>query len=172
MQYRKFLIASALAASAVQAAAAPVSATSDATGEAIILVPLTLTKIDDLDFGSVIPSGVSGSVTINATSGARSFTGGVTGVPSAVGQRGYFGGAGSPSQQVIIAVTPPAALTSTTVPADTIPVLAITLDGSPIRTIDPVARTFFFGLGGVLQINANQPEGLYEATFDVTAVYL
>ena len=91
---------------------------------------------------------------------------------SAAGQRAYFGGAGSPSQQVIVALTPPTDLTSTTNPADKIPVLALTLDGSAIRSIDPVARTFFFGVGGVLQINANQPEGLYEATFDVTAVYL
>ena len=48
MDYRKLLIASALMAAAVPAAAAPVSATNDATGEAIILVPLTLTKIDEL----------------------------------------------------------------------------------------------------------------------------
>jgi hypothetical protein len=46
------------------------------------------------------------------------------------------------------------------------------MDGSPVRTVDPVTRTFFFGLGGTLQVNARQPEGLYEATFDVTAFYL
>jgi hypothetical protein len=61
---------------------------------------------------------------------------------------------------------------STSNPADKIPVLAITLDGPVIRSIDPTTRTFFFGLGGVLQINANQPEGDYEATFNVTAMYL
>jgi hypothetical protein len=168
----KYVIAAALAATAVPAAAAPVSATTDAEGRALILVPLTLTKIEDLGFGSVVPSGVSGSVTINATTGARSFTGGVTGVPSDAGQRAYFGGAGSPNQQVVISVDTPAQLVSTTNPADTIPVLAMTLDGSSIRTIDATTRTFFFGLGGVIQINANQPEGVYEATFDVTAIYL
>jgi hypothetical protein len=172
VDYRKFIVATALAAAAVPVGAAPVPATTNATGEAIILVPLTLTKLQDLDFGTMIPAAVSGTVTINAATGARSFTGGVTGVASAAGQRAYFGGAGSPSQQVIVALTPPVDLTSTTNPADKIPVLALTLDGLPIRSIDPVARTFFFGVGGVLQINANQPEGLYEATFDVTAVYL
>jgi hypothetical protein len=96
----------------------------------------------------------------------------VTGVPSDAGQRAYFGGAGSPNQQVVISVDTPAQLVSTTNPADTIPVLAMTLDGSSIRTIDATTRTFFFGLGGVIQINANQPEGVYEATFDVTAIYL
>ncbi len=50
--------------------------------------------------------------------------------------------------------------------------LALTLDGSPVRLIDPATRTFFFGLGGVIQINANQPDGIYQSTFDVTAIYL
>ena len=40
------------------------------------------------------------------------------------------------------------------------------------RTIDPATRTFFFGLGGVLQINSNQADGLYQNTFDITAIYL
>lgn len=172
MDYCKYLIAAAFAATAVPAAAAPVSATTDANGRALILVPLTLTKIDDIGFGTVVSSSVSGSVSINATTGARSVTGGVTAVPSDAGQRGYFGGAGSPNQQVVISVDPPSQLVSTTNPADTITVLGITLDGGAIRTIDATTRTFFFGLGGTLQINADQPEGLYEATFDVTAIYL
>jgi hypothetical protein len=168
----KYLIGAVLAATAVPAAAAPVNATTNATGRALILVPLTLTKIDDLGFGTVVQPSVSGTVTVDPVTGARSFTGGVTGVPSGVVQRGYLGGAGSPNQQVVISVSAPSDLVSTSNPADKIPVLAITLDGPVIRSIDPTTRTFFFGLGGVLQINANQPEGDYEATFNVTAMYL
>ncbi len=174
MDYRKHLTAAALAAAAVAAPAqaAPVPAATDASGRALILVPLTLTKIDDLDFGSVIPAPVNGTVTINPTNGARSFTGGVAGVPSAAGNRAFFGGAGSPNQQVVVTVTAPAALVSTTNAANTIPVMALTLDGGPLRSIDPVTRAFFFGIGGIIELNANQPEGDYEATFDVTATYL
>jgi hypothetical protein len=172
VDYSKYLIAAALAASAVPAAAAPVEATTDAEGRALILIPLTLTKIDDLEFGTVIPAGVSGTVKIDAVTGERTFTGGVTGVPSDIGQRAYLGGAGSPNQQVVVVVDEPTELVSTTNPADKIPVLAIMLDGSPIRSVHPVDRTFFFGLGGIIQINANQPEGDYEATFEVTAIYL
>lgn len=169
MDYRKILIAGAIAAAVVPSPAT--AATEQTTGEALILLPLELTKIDDLDFGSVIPSGVSGTVTINAGTGARSFTGGATGVPSATGQRAYFGGAGTPGQQVFVGITPPTQLNHTSTSA-TIPVLALTLDGAPMRVIDPITRTFFIGVGGVLQINPNQAEGLYEATFDVTAIYL
>jgi opacity protein-like surface antigen len=167
----KYLIAAAMAAVAAPAAAAPVAASTDAGGRALILVPLSLTKLDDLEFGSVIPSSLSGTVSINATSGARSFAGGVTGAPSDVGKRARFAGAGSPNQQIVIAITPPAELVSTTNPADKITVLGLTLEGSPIRTIG-ATRAFFFGIGGTIRINANQPEGLYVAPFDVTAVYL
>ena len=47
---------------AAPAQAAPVAASPSAQAEALILIPLTLTKIDDLDFGTVISSPVSGTV--------------------------------------------------------------------------------------------------------------
>ncbi len=171
MGYSKLLLAAALAASAVPAAAAPVAATNDASGRALILVPLTLTKVDDLEFGTIVPSAISGVVSIDPANGDRLVGGGVTGVLSDPGQRAYFGGAGSPNQQVIVFVTPPAQLTSTSNPANTIPVLALPLEGSPIKTIHPVTRSFFFGVGGIILVGANQPEGVYEATFEVTASY-
>lgn len=159
--------ATALAASPAAAQAVPALNNSD--GRALILIPLTLTKIDDLDFGGVIPSTLAGTVTVNAGTGARSFTGGVTGIASDAGNRAYFGGAGSPSQLVLVALSPPVELTSAG--GDTIPVLGLTLDGPPVRTIDPVTRTFFVGVGGTLQIAADQPEGEYSAEFWVTAIY-
>jgi hypothetical protein len=146
-----------------------VSPNRDANGKALILVPLTLTKIDDLDFGTLVPSAVSGVVSIDAASGNRTAFGGVTGVPSDAGHRARFAGAGTPNQQVIVIVTPPAQLTS--VAGDNILVLALTLEGSPFKTIDPATRTFAFGVGGLIQIAADQPEGVYQATFNVTANY-
>lgn len=151
-------------------AAAPVASPTPPPGRALLLIPLKLTKIDDLSFGSVIPSPLSGVVTINAVTGARSVAGGVTAVPSDVGQRAYFGGAGSPNQLVIVTVTPPLQLTSGA--GDTLPVLALTLDGPPLRTIHPVDRTFFFGVGGIILVGADQPEGVYTSDYDVTANYL
>ena len=138
----------------------------------MIFVPLTLTEIDDVDFGAVVPSPVSGFVSINATTGARIVGGGVTGHPGFVGNRAYFGGAGSPGQQVFVSVDAPAELTSTTNPADKIQVLAMPLQGSALKTIDPVNRAFFFGVGGIIIVGANQPDGVYEQTFEVTASYL
>lgn len=172
MPIRHIIPAATLAAAtlaATPAVAAPVPSASDASGKALILVPLTLTKIDDLDFGTLVPSGSSGQVTINPASGARTVTGGVTVVTSAAGNRAYFGGAGTPNEQVLVAISPPVQLTNGV--GDVIPVLGLTLDGPPMRTIDPVTRTFFVGVGGTLQIAANQAEGDYSAPFWLTAIY-
>jgi hypothetical protein len=167
---RRWIFAAALAAAlATPVQAAPVTPDRNAAGEALILIPLTLTKIDDLDFGSVVTSPVSGMVAIDASTGARTIAGGLTGLPSDVGRRAWFGGGGSPNQFVIINLTSPAVLTSTA--GDTLPVLALTLDGPAVRRIDPVTRTFFFGVGGIIMVNANQPEGVYSSEFDVTVDY-
>jgi len=167
--FRNVILAAALAALAVPTAAAPVNPDRQATGEALILVPLSLVKIDDLDFGTVITSPLSGTVSIDATTGARGVAGGVTGIASDQGNRARFAGAGSPNQLVIVVVTPPAALQN--INGDQIPVLALTLEGSPIKTIDPLTRAFNFGVGGIILVNANQAEGDYTANFDVTAIY-
>lgn len=170
MTYCRLSLAAALAAMAMPCVAAPVAPPQPAAGRALLLVPLKLTKIDDLSFGTIVPSPLSGAVSISSTTGARTTIGGVTGVASDPGGRGYFATAGSPSQQVIVTLTQPLALTS--IAGDSVQVLALTLDGPNIRTIDPTTRDFFFGIGGIILVGADQPEGVYQATFDVTAAYL
>jgi hypothetical protein len=156
-----------LAASA--AAAAPVSAPVPPQGRALLLIPLTLTKVQDLSFGTLIPSTTSaGFVTINAVTGVRTTSVSLTPVATDVGQRGRFAGAGSAGQQVIMTLTPATELTN---PAgDIITVLSMSLDGPTTRTI-AANQTFFVGVGGVLYIEANQPEGVYTSTYDLTADY-
>ena len=164
------LAATALALATAPALAAPVAAPTPPAGRALLLIPLQLTKVQDLSFGTLIPSTTSaGFVSINAATGARTNSASITPAPTDIGQRGYFAGAGSPNQQVIIALTPPAQLTNAG--GDAIAVLSMGLDGPTTRTIHPVDRTFFVGVGGVLYIEANQPEGLYSATYDLTADY-
>jgi len=169
---RKYLIALGAAAAIAVPAPALAANTDAANSQALLLLPLTLTKIDDLDFGTIVSSSSSGTVALNATSSARTFAGGVTGVTTSAGHRAYFAGAGTGGQQVVVIVMPPTQLTS--VNGDTVDVLAMTIDngGNPLRTIDPVTRTFSVGVGGILNIAGNQPDGVYSATFQVTANYL
>ena len=159
----------ALMAMATPAMAAPVAAPTPPPGRALILIPLTLTKVQDIHFGTIVPSTTTaGFVSINATTGARTGSAGLTLMPTDIGQRGRFAGAGTPNQQVIMTLTPPTDLAN---PAgDTIPVLAMNLDGPTTRTIN-ASHSFFVGVGGVIFIAANQPEGLYSAVYDLTADY-
>lgn len=162
MSILKLTTAAALASLAVPGPALAVpSNVASAEGRALLSMPLTLTKIDDLDFGTIVSSNSSGTVALNATSGVRTFAGGVSGVPTASGHRAYFGGSGTGGQQIVVVIVPPAQLIDAN--GDTIDVLALRLDngGNPIRTIDPAARTFFVGVGGILNIAANQPDGVF-----------
>ncbi len=165
----------ALAATfAVASPAFAQSATASATGEArgVVLQPLTLAKIKDLDFGTVIASNVAGTVSIDPDTGARTTGGGVIGVPAYPGDRGYFGGAGTANQDVELTLSAPAQLVSTTNVADTIDVLSMVLDQGNLttRTIDN-STAFFVGVGGSFDIKASQAPGLYRANFTLTADY-
>ena len=169
---KHFLIPLALTAALTLAApahAAPVAADPPAEAEALILIPLTLSKLDDLHFGTIIPSAVSGTVTVPANGAAPSVAGGVELVASDPAVRARFAGAGSPNQNVVISAANPGTLGDGF--GNTVTVLALTMDSGPVITID-ATRAFFFHVGGILMVGANQPEGLYSAEFDVTANYL
>lgn len=158
-----------LSLTAAPLAAAPVAAPTQPPARALLLIPLTLTKVQDLHFGTIVPSTTTaGFVSINATTGVRTASAGLTLMPADIGQRGRFAGAGTPGQQVIMALTPPAELTN--LAGDTLTVLAMNLDGPTTRTI-AADHSFFVGVGGVIFVTANQPEGLYSATYDLTADY-
>lgn len=167
MDFRTMLIAAGLAAAvAVPARATPVPATKDASGKALILIPLTLTKITDLDFGTVISSSSSGTVSIAADGSGQSVTGGVVPVASAPGARGQFAGAGSANEQVSLFLAPPASLKDGA--GHSMPI-SMNLESTSV-TID-ATRAFFVGVGGTVTVGANQADGLYTGTFTVLAQY-
>ena len=74
-------------------------------------MPLTLTKIDDLDFGTVVTvAGVGDRLDQRRRPALDSFAGGASGMASDAGHRALFAGAGTPGQQVVVFITPPANL--------------------------------------------------------------
>lgn len=155
-------------------AAQVVSDTATAEARGLVLQPLTLTKVEDLDFGTILASTIAGTVSIDADTGGRSVTGGVMPVASNPGQRALFAGAGTATQQVDLTLTPPvnSVLVSTSNPSDTIVITSMVLDAgnSTTRTIDSTGA-FQVGVGGDFAIAAGQPNGLYTASFDLTADY-
>jgi hypothetical protein len=170
---RSKILLAALAASVVGATPAFAQTTDTATAEArgVVLLPLTLTQVQDLNFGTVLASPLAGSVTINEDDGSRSVAGGVSGVALDLGDRALFAGLGTEGQQVDLTLTPPASLAG---PGPAIAVVQMDLDSgggyTQTRTI-PVGGAFQVGVGGTFAIAANQANGLYSANFTVTAEY-
>ncbi|HKX92148.1 MAG TPA: DUF4402 domain-containing protein [Sphingomicrobium sp.] len=157
-------------ATATPAFAQQASAQAEARG--VVVQPLTLARVQDLDFGTVVGSAAAGTVVINADTGARTVTGGVTGVPSFPGDRGLFQGAGTAGQDVILQLNAPTLLISQSNPLDTIAVNSMTLDQGNLLTRTIGATGIFqVGVGGDFAIAANQPAALYSANFDLTADY-
>lgn len=165
MDIRKFLMATAIAAAAMPATAVA-APTDSADAQALILLPLSITKVDNLEFGTVVPSSSSGTVSIAADGSGQSVTGGVTPVPSAAASRALFAGAGSAGQQVNIFLAPPASLSDGN--GHSVPI-SLSLEKAVV-TID-ATRAFFVGIGGTVTVAANQAEGTYTGTFTVLAQY-
>ena len=168
MDHRKYLAAGALALAAIAspAVAAPVPATTDASGKAILLIPLTITKLQDLDFGTVVTSSSAGTVTIPADGSTPIVTGGVTQAASPAPARAEFGGAGSANQQVGLFLAPPATIKDGA--GHSMPI-SMNLEATSV-TIDST-RAFSVGVGGTITVGANQVEGLYTGTFTILAQY-
>lgn len=141
----------------------------DGESQALILVPLKLTKIEDLHFGTIVAGTTSGTVVIPADGSPRFATGGVTPLPSDTGINAQFATAATPGQEVLFILTWPATLDDGF--GNSIDVLAMTMDGPAFRYADPTMGTIFVNVGGILQIDANQPDGVYEGTFNLYAEY-
>ena len=155
------------AVASASAEAAPVSA--PANGKAIILVPLKLTKVQDLDFGTVVTSAASGSVVVDPSTGVATPSGGVTLVGS-TSTAAQFDFAGTANQQVDFSVSSSLPILLLDGVGDTLPLTALNLSATT-ATVDPTTLTVQVGVGGTIGVNANQPDGVYSNTFDVTANY-
>jgi Domain of unknown function (DUF4402) len=166
VSYRFIAAAMAASLAASPAAAAGPSAQS-APARVLLLLPLTLTKVDDLHFGTIVSLSVAGTVTINASSGARTHAGGVTEIASDAGQRALFAWAGTPNQQVNFDIVYPATLDDGA--GNSVQVALLYLQSDSV--IANSAGVVQVGVGGSILISANQAEGTYSNTFDVTANY-
>lgn len=144
------------------------AANGSATATVVTVRPLTLVKTDDLNFGSLIPSGSAGTVKIDPTTDARTSTGGVT----------IAGGAPSAAKFVALGliniysnVTLPASITlNRTGGGAAMLVNAITTNG-PATRLFAGTSILDVRVGGTLNVAANQQAGDYAGQFAVTVIY-
>ena len=164
---RLLALTMSLASAAGQAAPRAAATPAQATGT--LLFPLEIVKNRDLDFGYVGTTAAAGTVVINPETDTISATGGALllgGAPHAA----QFTGAAKGNNVVIIRIPKqPVTLTrvggTQTMIADN-----FTLQGLDKRAV--AARVAFdFRVGATLNVAANQAEGTYVGTFDVSIQY-
>ena len=162
---------------AAHAQATSPQSTTQAQAEAIVLRPLSFFKVNDLDFGDIIPSNAAGTVTI-APDGSRSRTGSVT-LAGNNGAPASFAGLGSFNRQVNIS------LGSNTIwitgPGPRMRVRNFEIGSTPTAILSTSPTRFRianalgnynFPVGATLDVNANQAPGDYSGTFTITLNYL
>jgi hypothetical protein len=151
-------------------AAAPVQASDGtSTGRAEISSGLTVVRIADLDFGTIIPSSANGRVTINRNTGACTSQAGATLVGSDC-HRAEFLVTGMPSASVSVGIDP-APITLTRIGGGaTMAMDQLRVNAGPNKSIG-AAGTLTFYAGGRLQVGGGQMPGVYEATFAVSVDY-
>lgn len=150
--------------------AAPVAAPTPAQANAVMLFPLEIVKNRDLDFGNIASTGVAGTVVINPETDTIAATGGALLVGGGTPHAAQFTGAAQGNHVVIIRI-PKQPVTLTRVGGtDTMTANNFTLQGLDRRAV--AARVAFdFKVGATLNVKANQAEGSYVGTFDVSIQY-
>ena len=148
--------------------AAVVPATPAATGKVTILLPASFSKLMDMDFGLLTVT-TAGTAILDPNTDALTTTGGVLlagGTPHAASFAAV-----SPSKNIVKISLPKQAVTLTRV-GGTETMLLDTWNINGALTRNLVAKqTIQFKVGGPLHVNANQVEGVYLGTFDVTLNY-
>ena len=162
--------AARLAAALGAACCAPAAIAGTGSGTATVTTvrPLSVVKTDDLDFGKLIASATAGTATINASTDARTTSGGVTaagGTPFAA----HFTAAGVINAIALIALPGSIVLTRGG-GTETMTVTSISSNGPTLRLF-PGTATLDVAVGGTLNVAANQVAGNYSGTFTVNVTY-
>ena len=166
------LMAGALALALLGATPAAAADTAAMNSKALLLKPFTLTRLSDLDFGTLIPSGKPEFVQISADNGARTMSNPAMRVATDEGFRAQFGSSGLLNALVVLELDGPADLVNAD--GDLLKVTRLVLDqnNKVIRALTPSSQVFFVGVGGEIYIRGDQEEGEYVGTFNLTATYI
>lgn len=156
-------------------ASAQTSANTTASGSLGVVQPIAIAKISDLSFGTVVrPASGNGTVTIDASTGARTITGGVSaiggGPVTSVG-RAAFTVSGEGGYNFTVSI--PASFNITrNGNQDPIQVTLTSTTGSgTLSNSFGTTGTATVGVGGSLLLSNGTPSGAYTGSFTITVAY-
>ncbi|MDD2286047.1 MAG: DUF4402 domain-containing protein [Bacteroidales bacterium] len=128
---------------------------------------LSISKSNDVEFGSIIPSATLGSVTINPATGVVSHLNVTLLASSAIRRSATFIINGTPNHSVSIVFSTSFIELSATGVSEK---LKYTLNKNNLNAIGGDG-TATLKVGGTLEVKGNQPPGNYNGTFSVTVNY-
>ncbi len=173
MRTKLFFVLAVVAIALVPTRMFAQSSSATASGSATIMVPITITKSVDLNFGSMSSGTVAGTCVLS-TGAIRTQGGGVTLVsasPTATNAAFSVGGQGSATY----AITLPSSLTVTyganNMSIDTFTAKAASAASDGTTGTLAAGGTDTFVVGGTLHVDANQAAGTYTANFNVSVAY-
>jgi hypothetical protein len=137
--------------------------------QAIVIRSIAIAKTSDLVFGRVVkPQSGAGSVTIDATTGARTMSG-ADSLDSPTPSRAAFNVTGEGGQ--MFSVTVPATFTMTGPTAMVVTTSSSVGGTAMLSSTLGSAGSLAFGVGGSAPINASTLNGDYSGSFTVTVAY-
>jgi hypothetical protein len=142
-----------------------------ATAAANVFRPIAISNPTSLVFGTVVrPRTGSGSVVINASTAARTVSGGVAALSTPAPSRASFTVTGEGGQA--FSVSMPSTLIMTTTGASL--TVALTTSAGPSQVLSSAvgsAGTYSFGVGGSLPVTSTTRTGSFKGSFAVTVNY-
>ncbi len=164
---RNPLLAPGAAIIAAFSASPALAAGASGPAEAVLISPLSLVNTEDLDFGTLISGALPGTATIDASTGARSVTGGVV-AAGGTPKRAEFVGIGTVGLLTLVSMSPSPILTNGS--GGTMPTALVMEGGTGLRLL-PGTGVQTFRVGGTLTVGGSQAVGTYSGTFTVTVTY-
>jgi hypothetical protein len=168
--------AAVAAASPAAAQNAAVPATPKASAGARLIKPLTLTKLTDLNFGTIVMGSVSGSQTVSV-SGAGAVTCGASGggltctnTAQATASAASYRVTGTQGQIVVISSSPSNLSTTNGGPGGSTLVLTPIIPG-PLTLQSSGSAGNEFNVGGSITITSSTVDGVYTGEVDVQVAY-
>lgn len=142
-----------------------------ATAAATVYRPIAISNPTSLVFGTVVrPRTGSGSVAINASTAARTVSGGIAALSTPAVSRASFTVTGEGGQA--FSVSMPSTLTMTTSGGSLTVSLTTTASGSQVLSSSlGSAGSYSFGVGGSLPVSSTTRTGSYTGSFAVTVNY-
>lgn len=146
------------------------TASAGANASATVIAAIGIANTVDLDFGAIVPSGSSGTVTQSAAaSPVRTPAGGVTLGSAAAVSPATFTVTGEGNATYAITL-PGAPVTITDGGSNSMTIDAFSSSPNGTGTLSGGGSQTLY-VGGRLNVGVNQPAGIYTGTFNVTVTY-